>query len=111
MMEPNITFSIQYNPMNGTFDLFGTVRDGERRGVLKYPEYSLKEHEPGTYLDPTLRLQPEQAQRLMDELWRAGLRPNDGDGGPAQVNALRLHLNDMRAIVAAKLNVDLNDRR
>lgn len=41
----------------------------------------------GLRYDPALTLEPEQAQALMDELWRTGLRPTER------------HLADMRALV------------
>lgn len=48
--------------------------------------------------EPVLTLDPEVAVQLMDELWRAGVRPTEvGTGG--QLDAVRYHLEDMRRIV------------
>lgn len=40
----------------------------------------------------------EEAQQLMDELWRCGLRPTEGAGSAGQMAATERHLADMRKI-------------
>ena len=54
---------------------------------------------------PALELHPEGAQRLMDELWNVGFRPTQGKQSEGQVSAIDGHLQDMRAIAFAKLEV------
>ena len=51
---------------------------------------------------PTLRLSPGDAQGLMDELWRVGLRPTEGTGSAGQLGAVERHLADMRALAFHK---------
>jgi hypothetical protein len=58
--------------------------------------------ELGYEVDPTVRLTNETAQELMDELWRAGLRPSEGSGSAGSLRATERHLEDMR-----KLALDL----
>ena len=41
----------------------------------------------------------EEAQRLMDALWQAGVRPTDGTGSTGQLAATQAHLADMRKLV------------
>lgn len=48
-------------------------------------------------IDPTLSLSPEQAQQLMEELWKAGIRPNEV-GGIGELQATKAHLQDIRAL-------------
>lgn len=48
-----------------------------------------------------LPLSAADAQQIMDELWRVGVRPNNGEGAPAQVEAIRAHLEDMREFAFA----------
>jgi hypothetical protein len=57
----------------------------------------------GSYVEPTCRLAPGEAQELMDELWRAGIRPADGTGSTGQLGATERHLADMRGIALAAL--------
>lgn len=48
--------------------------------------------------EPCLRMNPEDAQQLMDELWRAGIRPTEGSGSAGSMVATEKHLADMRTI-------------
>lgn len=57
-----------------------------------------EERESGGYVDPFLRLSPEDATRLMDELWGAGVRPTSV-GTAGQLEAVKYHLEDMRKLV------------
>lgn len=49
--------------------------------------------------DPMLHLDNDQAQQLMDELWRCGLRPTEGTGSAGSLAATERHLADMRRLV------------
>ena len=49
----------------------------------------------------------ESATELMDDLWNAGVRPSNVLYRDETTSAIVRHLNDMRAIVAAKLDVKL----
>ena len=49
--------------------------------------------------EPTARLALEDAQSLMDDLWRAGLRPSEGTGSAGAFAAQARHLEDMRTLV------------
>lgn len=55
--------------------------------------------EPGLMTDPTFRLPFDAAQRLMDELWQAGVKPSQSVGSTGQVEAIKYHLEDMRKLV------------
>lgn len=54
---------------------------------------------------PMLRLDPDQAQLLADELWRIGFRPTQGKQSEGRGEAIDQHLQDMRQIAFAKLDV------
>jgi hypothetical protein len=52
-----------------------------------------------TYIaDRTMRIEPDEAQRLMDELWACGIRPAAGAGTAGAMAATEKHLEDMRNI-------------
>lgn len=57
------------------------------------PEYAPKE-------EPTLSMNLEEATRLMDALWGAGIRPTEV-GSPGELAATKYHLEDMRKIAMA----------
>lgn len=55
--------------------------------------------EDGHEVAPTLELDNDQAQQLMDALWSAGVRPTEGTGSAGALAAVERHLEDMRALV------------
>ncbi len=63
-------------------------------------------HDPHTLNDaPMMRLEPEDAQRLADELWAAGIRPTQGKQSEGVTGAQAKHLDDMRTIAFHKLGI------
>jgi hypothetical protein len=62
-------------------------------------------------VDPTITMSAQDAQVLMDELWRCGLRPTEGSGSAGSLAATQDHLRDMRTIVAKQLDVTLDSKR
>lgn len=64
-------------------------------GRIRYEHASVS---AGEKVEPSLTMRPDYAQRLMDELWRAGLRPSDEIGYPGELAATRLHLTDARTM-------------
>jgi hypothetical protein len=56
---------------------------------------------------PTFSLDPEDAQTLMDDLWRAGLRPTEGRQSEGVTAAQNRHLEDMRKLTFSKLGVEM----
>jgi hypothetical protein len=82
----------------------------ERRptGRVMYAErLTLRELEPGQHIgEPTMNLANDEAQFLMDELWRCGLRPSEGSGSAGSLAATERHLNDMRAVAMGLLAKD-----
>ena len=53
---------------------------------------------------PTLELRKAEAQALMDELWRVGLRPAEGSGSAGSLAATERHLKDMQTIAMGLLH-------
>ncbi len=48
-----------------------------------------------------------EAQKLANDLWEAGIRPEQSKTGQGMTDAMARHLADMRAIVADRLKVPL----
>ena len=63
--------------------------------------------ELGLRVQPLMEIGRDEAQVLTDALWDAGLRPTGGAGSVGQLGAVKVHLEDMRAIVADVLKVKL----
>jgi len=58
----------------------------------------------GEELKPTFKLRRDNVQALMDELYRVGFSPSE-QGTTGELSATKVHLQDMRTIVAAKLEI------
>ena len=54
---------------------------------------------------PTFSLQPEDAQKLMDELWNCGIRPTEGSGSAGAFAAVQDHRDDLRKLLFHTLGV------
>ena len=86
------------------------LRVGDRAGETPN-EFSVgqpvvfKKAKRGERSDPFLSLSGNEVQKLMDELWRVGIRPSNGEGNVGQIGAIENHLHDMRKIVQKNLNV------
>ena len=79
-------------------DLYEIWIGWEREGRRSYVEpVTIKTLDEPCITSPSMRLTPEEAQMLMDALWRAGVKPTS-EGSPGQLDALRKHLEDMRSI-------------
>lgn len=62
--------------------------------------------EPGAEVgEPTAMLTLDHLQNLMDQLWSLGFRPERGQLSVGQVAAVNRHLEDMRTLAFAKLEV------
>lgn len=48
--------------------------------------------------DSCFYLRPDEAQQLMDELWRVGVRPSEGSGSAGALRQAELHIDSLRAI-------------
>jgi len=55
--------------------------------------------EDGLQYNPLFRLNMEEAQRLANDLWEAGIRPVSAKGSAGQLAAVQAHLEDFRKLV------------
>ena len=74
------------------------VKDGRSRGVI-----TMQDVPDGMESEPTLNLEWEEAQILMDDLWNSGVRPTEGAGSAGAMLATQNHLKDIRLIAGAAL--------
>lgn len=78
------TFSPEGNQVSYALPLTLKQRTPADEGVEAFPVFSLRD---------------EQAQNLIDELWRVGFRPSEGSGSAGSLAATERHLADMRHLV------------
>jgi hypothetical protein len=97
-----VTFHAQFNPASGKIALYaiaGDPGDGQRSAMLPAVFQNL---EPGSSCQPTLELSESDAQSLIDELWKAGVRPRD-IGSAGHLAAVERHREEMSAIAIGLL--------
>ena len=97
---------IQHNIASDALEVWALNRAGDFREHVT-AELSVHRVDKRQLFDrgPTLRLASDEAQQIMNELWRCGMRPRDGSGALAHVEAQQAHLNDLRAIVFSTLKI------
>lgn len=88
-LDPAVSFDIS---------LFGYSQDYTKRIVDIVVEH--RDPSDCSVRMASLLLGRENAQVLMDDLWRCGVRPTDGAGTAGSMRAVERHLEDMRALVA-----------
>lgn len=97
-----IEFLVHKSPWRSAIEILIAERDfeGELMAVARSVTLEkLTREEHGDQFDPTLRLETRAVQSLMDDLWRAGVRPSNGEGNVGQLAATEKHLEDMRKLV------------
>jgi len=55
-----------------------------------------KEYEKGALTSSCIGLDQDEAEDLMNALWKCGLRPSNGEGNVGQIGALKDHLEDKK---------------
>lgn len=68
-------------------------------GNFKADYINLSEHLQGSIIDPFLTLSRDEAQELANQLYAAGIQPEQGKGSVGQLKAVQYHLEDMRKLV------------
>ena len=92
------------DPMWDGYSVY-VICDNKKRHVTKI-EMTIEDRTPNAYTSPAMVLEPNEAQQIMNELWKVGLRPKDGEGSSAQINSMKEHLADMRKIAFKKLGIN-----
>lgn len=101
-------FQVRENLAQGVYDLLAArvLPDGRLEVITSFTVHTLGEGSAVT--GPCMQLNVGEAQRLIDELWRAGLRPTDqrDHGTTGHVKALEHHAEVMEAIATGLLRRD-----
>lgn len=97
-MSEELEFKAQYTDYMCELQLLILHRQGERIATVSSMnlEDRTGEWNEGQYIEPSLRLTRSSAQRLMDALHTAGLRPSEEVDNEGELKATRRHLEDMR---------------
>ena len=87
-------------PCNGV-DLFIMGRVNQEENTAEVGEITMRET-PTHRAQPAIRLTYAQAHALLEDLWRAGIRPSQ-IGTAGHVQAMQNHIDDLRMVVKATL--------
>jgi hypothetical protein len=100
---PEFRASRNSNRMCIEFDLFSR-ETGKRLKVVSYEETDLQPYQDMG--EPALRMREEEAQKLLEDLWNCGLRPQGWTGSVGEVQKVENHLKDLRTIAFKALKIE-----
>lgn len=103
-MNGSMRITADRHPWNMFIELRAGV-PSEQGGYVVAQPVVMEPIAEGETADPFMRLNPADAQQLMDELWRLGIRPSQEQGSIGQAAAMLRHLDDMRTIAFHTLKV------
>ena len=105
-MEQKIDFFFRAEPWYDSIAMYLRERREGKSAVAK--SIVFEEIGEGLVAEPVLQISYGDAQRMIDSLWGAGLRPTEGAGSAGSLAATEKHLADMRKIAFKKLNISGN---
>lgn len=104
---------VNSEPMQQSVQIFIAGKDinGERVYVPKLEWVNLSNEDMiASNFQPTTYLRMENAQALMDDLWKIGFRPSEGTGSAGSLKATENHLKDMQQLVWKLLPWSLGEK-
>ncbi len=110
---PDLKAHINYEPWNGVVSLTfsDSFSDGVRRVAEPIKFVEIPRNEIATVPLPTMHLQPDEAQRVVNEFARVGIRPADPGGNEGVLDALRDHIKTLQGSAADAMREHIRDLR
>ncbi len=102
-MRERLDVVVERSPMRRLIDFWLVQGLGTGEHYFAQPVVMESKDDVGVSELPTFSLSYDDAQKLIDELWRCGLRPTEGTGSAGALAATQKHLDDMREIAFAYL--------
>ena len=99
-----LTVRAEYSVFKDRVSLHFFDGKGEKAAVARPLVFDVIEF--GEFSEPAVSIKKSEAQELMDELWRVGLRPSEGSGSAGSLAATERHLKDMQKIAIGLLKKD-----
>jgi len=93
----NFRINARKNPWLNKVEIL--LIDKVKGGMAIATDVVFKRLSEGEIINPTMTIEGDAAQELMDELWTCGIRPTQGQGSAGQLSATERHLKDMQRIV------------
>lgn len=98
-MREVVELQLTYNALRQGVDLYFLKRDTfhDTTKIAKPAEFV--DYDPGQVVEPTAFIPDGGFQKLMDALWRTGVRPTDSARLDSVVEAKDAHITDLRNIL------------
>jgi hypothetical protein len=97
-----VEFRVERVVWSDQYDVYAKVQRDGRVYALSVDTVRQEVVDPGAMWPKFMPLDSADAQALMNALWDAGLRPANGESSMAHVDAMKAHLEDMRALAGVK---------
>lgn len=105
----NLKFRIAREPWNDSFRLFlGMHTDDGKVMIANNMVFTTVEQGSVIPADAGIQLSGDEASRLADELWEAGVRPKGQAGTAGQIAAMQAHIDDLREILSRETRTALD---
>lgn len=98
-MKNETRIEAEYSPMHHKVRLFGALGASAQGGVHAIEPAQTVLVEDGYSFEPFLELEREEAQHLLESLWRAGVRSPEITSTLGEINAMKNHIKDMQRLV------------
>lgn len=100
-MREEISVHIAPTGWNDSYPVWLVHTDSEGKKRVAPPCVFIETKE-GESQAPSLNLSHDAAQELMNRLWNLGLRPRNGVGTLAHVDAMKEHIADLRRVAFSR---------
>ena len=100
-----IEFYLANEPFYSGITVHARIAGDAPRAIAQPVEFVEQGGNDALYAPPMMNLERDSAQRLMDELWKCGIRPSEGQGSAGQLAAVQAHLKDMRELAFRGIEV------
>lgn len=98
-MKNETRIEAEYSPMQQKIRLFGMLGSAVKESCHAIVGLETVLVEDGDSFDPFLELDREEAQHLLESLWKAGVRSPEITSTLGEINATKNHLKDMQRLV------------
>lgn len=104
MMNDKLDLMAKREDWSNGISLYARVQTSNTSSIAK--PLLFVEQTGGFHVEPFIRMEIAEAQKLMDELWHCGLRPSEGTGSAGSLAATQKHLEDFRKIAFKGLDIE-----
>lgn len=99
-------FHVSHQWQSNAYEVMARVKNDDGKYAFIRGEFTQVPYDDSVVVMSTphlMHLRDDEAQNLMDALWNVGIRPAQGSGTGAHVEAMKYHLEDMRRLVFDKM--------